>query len=188
MKIYEHDGQFYRETGEERRPKGGEVILYDDGAPDVAVTDFVSTEYPILEPITVANWNGGKPTAWAFLSDEEREAVNGSGEVFVLVMDQWKQKAYQDRSLAITYIGITPVKPKRWRAEPGKTYWRVRIMDDRTARMIGDRAHACSTTEKGDGIDQHHYDEGSYYQTEAQAQAVADKINKFMGEVFSEGI
>lgn len=64
-----------------------------------------------------------------------------------------------------------PLRKKRWRAEDNVTYWEV------TSRIT-----TLEQYDHGDRHDNRLYEIGNYFKTEAEAQAMADKIKKLLKE------
>ena len=69
------------------------------------------------------------------------------------------------------------MEKKRWRAKENELYWFIRWADDVGSYGV---AETCDDIDERNWGDDAIYDSGNYFQTQEQAQAVADKINQLL--------
>ena len=65
------------------------------------------------------------------------------------------------------------LKPKRWRAVRGDTYWAIVGRIDRSCTV-------CEHEEKSESLDDLLHESGNYYKTEEEGQRVLDEINALL--------
>ncbi len=112
MKLHEHEGQWYRETGEMRLPKAGEWYLLGDEVVYAAALNDCSNR-TILEKVKVVNWP--HPTAWGLLSEEAQKAVRFSKSIMLLKSEErydeswtpWEATSVSNIPFAAILVGIT---------------------------------------------------------------------------------
>ena len=98
-----------------------------------------------------------------------RYGVPEIGELFIDAMNGEVNIRHECAGPRFPRIILRRLPPKPWRAEKGGEYWVLFF-----GRTVGHRSQM--VRENGSDWDNQHYDEGNYFRTRDQSQAVDDEI------------